>query len=182
MSGVLIREERGEQKLIFYKSKTLLDAETRYPLMEKLTFVVVTSARKLRPYFQSHTIIFLTTFPLRTILHSPSQSGRLAKWAVELSEYDVEYRPRTCAKSQVLVDFLVEFPMGDMTNKEPNSTWLLHVDGSSSKQGSRIGVRLTSPTGEILEQSFRLDFDASNKEAKYEAHCDSYQVCDLLMV
>ena len=92
VSGVLIREERGEQKPIFYISKTLLDAETQYPLMEKLAFAVVTSARKLRPHFQSHTITILTTFPLRTILHSPSQSGRLAKWAIELSEYDMEYR------------------------------------------------------------------------------------------
>ena len=70
---------------------------------------------------------------------------------------------------QVLADFLVELPMGDMTNKEPNSTWLRHVDGSSSKQGSWIKVRLTSPTGEILEQSFQLDFHASNNEAEYEA-------------
>ncbi|KAL0716288.1 hypothetical protein Bca4012_065610 [Brassica carinata] len=137
--------------------------------MEKLAFAVITSARKLRPYFQSHAIVVLTTFPLRIILHSPSQSGRLAKWAIELSEYDVEYRPRTCAKSQVLADFLVELPTRDMTNEEPNSTWVLHVDGSSSKQGSGIGIRLTSPNGEILEQSFRLAFHASNNEAEYEA-------------
>ncbi|XP_048599750.1 uncharacterized protein LOC125579891 [Brassica napus] len=121
------------------------------------------------PYFQSHTIVILTAFPLRTILHSPSQSGRLAKWAIKLSEYDVEYRPRTCAKSQVLADFLVELPTGDMTNMEPDSTWVLHDDGSSSKQGSGIGIWLTSPTGEILEQSFRLEFHASNNEAEYEA-------------
>ncbi|XP_048622675.1 uncharacterized protein LOC111210468 [Brassica napus] len=57
VSGVLIREEHGEQKPIFYISKTLLDAEIQYPLMEKLAFAVVTSARKLRPYFQSHTNI-----------------------------------------------------------------------------------------------------------------------------
>ena len=169
VSGVLIKEERGEQKPIFYISKTLLDAESRYLLMEKLACAVVTSARKLRPYFQSHTIVVLTTFPLRTILHSPSQSGRLAKWAVELSEYDIEYRPRTSAKSQVLADFLVELPTETITNEEPNSTWLLHVDGTSSKQGSGIGICLTSPTGEILEQSFRLEFHASNNEAEYEA-------------
>lgn len=42
-------------------------------------------------------------------------------------------------------------------------------DGSSSKQDSWIGVRLTSPAGEILEQSFRLDLHASNNEAAYEA-------------
>ena len=152
VNSVLIREERGEQKPIFYISKTLLDAESRYQLMEKLAYAVITSARKIRPYFQSHTIVILTTFPLRTILHSPSQSGRLAKWEVELSEYDIEYRRRTSAKSQVLADFLVELPTGTVTNKEPNSTWLLHVDGSSSKQGS-----------------FRLEFHASNNEAEYEA-------------
>ncbi|KAL0771446.1 hypothetical protein Bca101_036597 [Brassica carinata] len=137
--------------------------------MEKLACAVVTSARKLRPYFQSHTIVVLTNFPLRTILHSPSQSGQLAKWAVELSEYDIEYRPRTSAKSQVLADFLVELPTETITNDEPNSTWLLHVDGSSSKKGSGIGIRLTSPTNEILEQSFRLEFHTSNNEAEYEA-------------
>ncbi|KAF8103043.1 hypothetical protein N665_0188s0004 [Sinapis alba] len=101
-------------------------------------------AQKLRTYFQSQAIIVLTTFPLRTILHRPSQSGRLAKWAIELSEYDIKYQTKTYAKSQVLEDFLVELPTEDMKNKEPNSTWLLHIDGSSSEQGSGIGVRLTS--------------------------------------
>ncbi|KFK23479.1 hypothetical protein AALP_AAs38854U000100, partial [Arabis alpina] len=47
--------------------------------------------------------------------------------------------------------------------------WELHVDGSSSKNGSGVGIRLASPTGEILEQSFRLGFRASNNEAEYEA-------------
>ena len=137
VSGVLIREERSKQKRIFYVSKTLLDAETRYPMMETLALGVVMSARKRRPYFQSHTIVVLTSFPLRTILHSPSQSGRLAKWAIELSGYDIEYRAKSYAKAQLLADFLVELPTGCTTNQESDSTWTLHVDGSSSKQGSR---------------------------------------------
>ncbi|XP_048598070.1 uncharacterized protein LOC125578955 [Brassica napus] len=169
VSGVLIREERGKQKPIFYVSKTLLDAETRYPMMEKLALVVVMSARKLRPYFQSHTVVVPTSFPIRTILHSPSQLGRLAKWAIELSEYDIEYRATTCAKSQVLADFLVELPTEGAPDQEPNSTWTLYVDGSLSQQGSGFGIRLASPTGEVLEQSFRLIFHASNNEAEYEA-------------
>jgi len=45
----------------------------------------------------------------------------------------------------------------------------LHVDGSSSKQGSGVGIRLTSPTAEVLEQSFRLNFKATNNVAEYEA-------------
>lgn len=85
VSGVLIREERGKQKPIFYISKTLDDAESRYPTLEKLALAVVTATRKLRPYFQSHSISVMTTQPLRNILHSPSQSGKMAKWAVELA-------------------------------------------------------------------------------------------------
>lgn len=61
-------------------------------MMEKLALAVVVSARKLRPYFQSHPIEVLTPQPLRAILHRPSQSGRLAKWAIELTEYNIEYK------------------------------------------------------------------------------------------
>ena len=54
VSEVLIRKESGEQRLIYYASRSLVDAETRYPVMEKLALAVVTAARKLRPYFHSH--------------------------------------------------------------------------------------------------------------------------------
>ncbi|KAG7533283.1 Ribonuclease H domain [Arabidopsis thaliana x Arabidopsis arenosa] len=111
----------------------------------------------------------LTSHPLRSILHGPSQSGRLAKWAIELSEYDIEYKSRTSAKAQVLADFLTELPLDDRIFVETDSTWKLHVDGSSSKQGSGIGIRLETPTKEIIEQSFRLMFPASKTEAEYEA-------------
>ncbi|KAG7579151.1 Ribonuclease H-like superfamily [Arabidopsis thaliana x Arabidopsis arenosa] len=169
VSGVLVREDRGEQKPIYYISKSMTDPEKRYTMMEKLALAVVTSARKLRPYFQSHPIEVLTNQPLRTILHSPNQSGRLAKWAVELSEYDIEYKSRVSMKAQVLADFLTELPVLGTPEQPENQTWKLYVDGSSSKQGSGVGIKLESPTSEILEQSFRLLFNASNNEAEYEA-------------
>ena len=94
-----MREDHEGQKPIYYVSKTLIDAETRYPAIEKLSLAVVMSARKLRQYFQSHPIVVMTSQPIRTILHSPTQSSRLAKWAIELSEYDIEYRNRTSLKA-----------------------------------------------------------------------------------
>ncbi|XP_024004829.1 uncharacterized protein LOC112081985 [Eutrema salsugineum] len=169
VSSVLVREDRGEQKPIFYTSKSLDGSEYRYPTLEKFAFAVVISARKLRPYFQSHAIVVLTDHPLRTILHSPSQSGRLAKWAIELSEYDIEYRNRTATKSQVLADFLVELPPELVEDNPVVQPWILHADGSSSHKGSGVGIRLKSPEGEVIEQSFRLGFPASNNEAEYEA-------------
>ncbi|XP_024006422.1 uncharacterized protein LOC112082935 [Eutrema salsugineum] len=169
VSSVLVREDHGEQKPIFYTSKSLDGSEYRYPTLEKFAFAVVISERKLRPYFQSHSIVVLTDYPLRTILHSPSQSGRLAKWAIELSEYDIEYRGRTATKSQVLADFLVELPPELVEVNPVTQPWILHADGSSSHKGSGIGIRLKSPEEEVIEQSFRLGFPASNNEAEYEA-------------
>ncbi|CAA7029198.1 unnamed protein product [Microthlaspi erraticum] len=170
VSGVLVREDRGEQQPVFYVSKTLNDAETRYPTLEKLALAVVISARKLRPYFQSHSIVVFTSQPLRQILHGPNQSGRMARWAIELSEYDIEFKSRTSAKSQVLADFIVEIPPELATQEDEQILkWTLHVDGSSSRQGAGVGIRLVSPTGEILEQSIKLGFPASNNEAEYEA-------------
>ncbi|GKV01387.1 hypothetical protein SLEP1_g13944 [Rubroshorea leprosula] len=81
ISSVLVREEAKQQKPIYYISSVLHGAELRYPIAEKAALAVVTSARKLRLYFQSHPIIVLTDQPLRQILQKPECSGRLIKWA-----------------------------------------------------------------------------------------------------
>ena len=83
--------------------------EERYPQIEKLAFALITAARKLKPYFQAHTIVVLTDKPLRRAMSSPKAAGRMALWVVELSEFDVQYRPRTTMKRQVVADFIVEF-------------------------------------------------------------------------
>src|SRR5690606_27412368 len=67
ISSVLAKEDRGEQQPIFYTSKRMTDAEMRYSTLEKMALAVITSARKLRPYFQYHSIVILTNHPLRTI-------------------------------------------------------------------------------------------------------------------
>ena len=46
--------------------------------MDKLAFVLVTATRKLKPYFQAHTIIVLTNQPLRRAMSSPEVAGRMA--------------------------------------------------------------------------------------------------------
>ncbi|KAL0461251.1 UNVERIFIED_CONTAM: hypothetical protein Slati_0012700 [Sesamum latifolium] len=47
--------------------------------------------------------------------------------------------------------------------------WLLHVDGSSTTQGSGAGVVITTPQGDDMEFAIKFDFNASNNEAEYEA-------------
>ena len=55
-SIVLIRDRDRVQHPVYYCSRALRGAEERYPRMEKLILELVTVARKLRPYFQAHTI------------------------------------------------------------------------------------------------------------------------------
>ena len=93
VSAVLIREEEGKKLSVYYVNRALLDAKTRYTELEKLVLAFVMAARKLRLYFQCHLIVVLTTFPLKAILHKPELSEKLAKWAVELSEFNITFQP-----------------------------------------------------------------------------------------
>ena len=79
------------------------------PPMEKLAFALVTAARKLKPYFQAHTMIVPTDKPLQRAMSNPEVAGRLVLWAIELSEFDIQYRSRTAIKGQIVADFIAEF-------------------------------------------------------------------------
>ena len=76
---------------MYYTNRALCGAEERYPPMEKLTFTLDTAARKLKPYFQAHTVVILTDKPLRRAMSNPESAGRMTIWAIELSKFDVQY-------------------------------------------------------------------------------------------
>ena len=77
--------------------------------MEKLSFASVTAARKLKPYFQAHTVNVLTDKPLRWVISNPEAAGQLVLWAIKLSEIDIQYHSQTAIKGQIVADFIVEF-------------------------------------------------------------------------
>ena len=110
---------------------------------------------------------------MKRILHKPETFGRLMKWAIELSEFDIRYRLKTAIKWQVLADFVLEFasaePARDAQAVTDLSTWKLSVDGASNAQGSGAGLILTSPEGIDIEYALRFGFHTSNNEAEYEA-------------
>uniref|UniRef100_A0A2N9IZ99 Uncharacterized protein n=1 Tax=Fagus sylvatica TaxID=28930 RepID=A0A2N9IZ99_FAGSY len=172
VSSALIREEERRQLPVYYTSRALRGAEERYPPMEKLAFALVTAARKLRPYFQAHTIVLLTNHPLRKAMSKPDAAGRLIQWSIELSEFDIDYRPRTAIKAQALADFIAEFTSKDdepTEDVEQTSKWTVNIDGSSTKDSGGVGVVLRSPEGDIIKQAIRLQYPTTNNEAEYEA-------------
>nr|XP_043637982.1 uncharacterized protein LOC122608983 [Erigeron canadensis] len=184
VSAVLMANVRDNQMPVYYVSRVLQGPETRYSEIEKLALALIHAARRLRRYFQAHTIQVLTNKPIKQVLARPEASGRLAKWAIELGEHEIEFRPRSSIKGQVLADFIAETPVKDAKKKrkEPEVTlpedaesssedpvWKLFTDGASSADGSGAGLILTSPEGKEFTYALRFNFKASNNAAEYEA-------------
>ena len=79
-------------------SKRLLDAETRYPELEKLTLTLMVMSRKIEAILLRTPIEVLINYPLRQVLQKSEASGRLLKWMIELEQFEVNFHPRTTIK------------------------------------------------------------------------------------
>jgi len=115
-------------------------------------------------------MVVMTNLPIQKVLPKTDVAGRMVRWAVELSEFDIQYKPRGSIKGQVYADFVVELSPGNSPQEvELGSRWMLSVDGSSNQQGSGAGIILEGLNGVLIEQALRFAFKASNNQAEYEA-------------
>ncbi|XP_074363168.1 uncharacterized protein LOC141703597 [Apium graveolens] len=186
--AALVRKEEGLQSPVYYVSKRLSDAETRYTSMEKLMYALVLAARKLMPYFQAHRIEVRTAYPLKHILNKPESLGRMLKWAVVLGQFDLEYCPCTTIKGHALADFILEFDskvdekaivlkepssQGNVPNKMreefPHPWWILHIDRAVNNNGAGTEIIFVTPEGHHLMSAVHFKFYVTNNDAEYEA-------------
>ncbi|XP_016198995.1 uncharacterized protein LOC107639951 [Arachis ipaensis] len=158
ISSVLVTETEKQQHPVYFVSKSHQNTEVQYPKLEKLALALVTTARRLLHYFQSHTIVVRTEQPLRQILTKPELAGRLIKWTIELSEYDIQYQSREAIKSQALAEFIAELTLEETGATDNKQT--LCVDGAE--------ILLEDEQGTALEQSLQFTFHASNNQAEYK--------------
>ncbi|XP_013739457.3 uncharacterized protein LOC106442301 [Brassica napus] len=142
VSVVLVREEGNKLLPIYYVSEALLDVENRYSHLEKLALALIIAARKLRPYFQAHPIVVVTSFPV-------------------IADFVAEFSPALLPALEQEVRLRGE-------SKEEGE-WILHVDGSSNVRGAGVGIVLTLPTGNTASRAVRCNFKATNNESEYEA-------------
>jgi ribonuclease HI len=158
------------QRPVYFVSEVLSKSKARYQPVQKLLYAVLITSRKLRHYFQEDSISIITDYPLGNILRNQDATGRISKWAVELSALNIDYKPQTAIKSQALVDFMVEWRENQLpTPIERPKHWVMYFDGSLKLEGAGAGVLLISPTGEQLKYVLQIFWKVSNNEAKYEA-------------
>ncbi|XP_019155154.1 PREDICTED: uncharacterized protein LOC109152025 [Ipomoea nil] len=154
VSAALCRTDSdGVQRPVYYVSHAFQGPELRYSRLEKMVLALYTTAKKLTPYFQGRVIRVLTDQPIGSVLRTASSSGRLVIWAMMLTQFAIEYKPRPAIKGQALADFVVEFA----------------TDGSSSRKGSGGGVVITSPEGFKVYYALIYQFSPTNNEVEYEA-------------
>ncbi|GJV19083.1 reverse transcriptase domain-containing protein [Tanacetum coccineum] len=149
--------------------------EVNYSSMEKLVLALVYASRRLRRYFQAHPIVVITDQPIKQILSRPENAERMLKWSFELEAFDINYRPRTAIRGQVLADLIAEKPDEDGAHTKvhvkeiiPNP-WTLSMDGFSCLEGSGAGLILINPERIEFTYALGFEFNASNNEAEYEA-------------
>ncbi|XP_071933752.1 uncharacterized protein [Coffea arabica] len=179
-----------KEQAIYYLSKKFTQYEANYSFIEKSCCALAWAAQKLRHYLLSHTTYLISrSDPLKYLLEKPMLTGRLAKWQIVLSEFDIVFTSQKAVKGQAIADHLAENPRDD--DYQPLHTyfpdekilfvgatddiseqcpeWRLFFDGASNSLGAGIGAVLVSPEGKHYPAAAKLQFPCTNNMAEYEA-------------
>ena len=102
-------------------------------------------------------------------MNKPKVAGRMVQWAIELSQFDIEYHPRTAIKAQALADFIAEFTILEDDNAiNKTEQWTIRTDGSSAQKRRGVGIIIVTLDGEMLKYGVQLKFLATNNEVEYK--------------
>ena len=185
--------DKNHAQTIYYLSRIMIGEEHHYNPIEKECLALVFTIQKMRHYLMGqHIHIISRVNPLRLLITRPFLSNcRLAKWAMLLIQYKMQFMPQKTFKGQVVVDFLANHPIprglklyDDLPDEivEVNAThisseeqvWQLFFDGAS-KIGiegnivTGLGVVLIFPHNHVIPRAFSLTEPCSNNILEYNA-------------
>ena len=168
IGSALIQGFEGKEHVIYYLSRRLVDAETRYLAIEKLCLCLYFSCIKLRHYLLSaKCTVVCKDEVVKYMLLMPILSGRIGKWILALSEFDLRYESAKAVKGQVMTDFVTRHC--NIVDSLEVAPWTLFFDGSACGEGAGIGIVLVSPQGRKYEFSLPIVATSTNNQAEYQA-------------
>ena len=179
-------DDSGKERAIYYLSKRMLEYEMRYVMIERFCLALVWATRRLRHYMTEYSVHLISRLdPLRYLFDRPALAGRLMRWLVLLTEFDIHYVSQKSIKGSVVADHLASLPIiksrpidDDFPDEEfvamtRLSGWRMYFDGTTNHSRYGIGVLLVSPQGDHIPRSVRLTFPdyypTTNNIVEYEA-------------
>jgi ribonuclease HI len=173
-----------KEQAIYYLSKKFMEPETRYLLVEKTCCALAWASKKLRQYMLYYTTWLVSRMdPIKYIFEKPALTGKIARWQVLLSEFDILFVARKAIKGQAIADYLADYPSEQLelmdsefpdedvmaVDEDNHGRWKLYFDGAANAVGSGIGAVLVSPKGQQTPIAVKLGFDCTNNMTEYEA-------------
>jgi len=115
------QDEMGKKEhAIYYLSKKFTDCEQRYSALEKTCCALAWTVNRLRQYMLSHTTWLISKMdPIKYIFEKPALTGRIARWQMLLSEFDILYVTQKAIKGSALAEFLAHQPVNDYQPMQP---------------------------------------------------------------
>ena len=107
-----------KEHAIYYLSFT--NCEQRYSALEKTCCALAWTRNRLRQYMLSHTTWLISKMdPIKYIFEKHALTGRIARWQMLLSEFDILYVTQKAIKDSTLTDFLAHQPVDDYQSVQP---------------------------------------------------------------
>ena len=92
----------------------MLEYECRYIMIERLCLALVWVTRRLRHYVTEYSILLVSRLdPLRYLFYWPTLTGRLMRWLVLLTEFDIQYVTQKLVKWSIVTNHLSSLPVFD---------------------------------------------------------------------
>jgi hypothetical protein len=173
-----------KKQAIYYLSKKFTEPETCYMLVEKTCYALAWPSKKLRQYMLYYTTSLVSRMdPIKYIFEKPTLTGKIVRWQVLLSEFDILFVARKAIKRQAIADYLADYPSEQrelMDSEFPDEDvmiadegdhcrWKLYFDGAANAIGSGIDAVLVSPKGQKTPIAIKLGFNCTNNMTEYEA-------------
>ena len=137
----------------------------------------------------SHTTWLISKMdPVKYIFEKSALTGRIARWQILLSEFDIVYVTQKAIKGSTLADYLAQQPLQDYRPMHPEfpdedimalfeekrthediDKWIVCFDEASNALGHGVGAVLVSPDDQCIPFTARLGFNCTNNMAEYEA-------------
>jgi hypothetical protein len=164
-----VQEFKRKERVVYFESIGLLDAEIRYSIIERLCLCLYFSCSDLKPYLLSAECIVVCKDDVVKHMLSPQiLKGRIRKWSLALSEFDLTSQSTKAIKGQVMADLVTQYCGFEIVVVEP-IPWTTFFHGSSCAVGAGIGNVLISPREESYEFSIPFEKISKNNQVEYQA-------------